>query len=188
MTEEAAGTAFPEVSADGREAEKASDSDSQNEEETTVTVYGPYGSLSLSIPEGWTCEICNVDDERLMAAEYGIQFAPAGEESGYIEAGYHTSFGVCGTGLEEVETTLAGETVQIGYFDKSKTWDFVSFSSSAKGHGRVVALPFYCETWSEREFDEALSILDTLVYNEDELTGGTSAALIKQEEMSKHPQ
>jgi hypothetical protein len=113
-----------------------------------------------------------VDDERLMAAEYGIQFAPAGEESGYIEAGYHTSFGVCGTGLEEVETTLAGETVQIGYFDKSKTWDFVSFSSSAKGHGGVVALPFYCEAWSEQDFDEALTILDTLVYNEDELTGG----------------
>jgi hypothetical protein len=134
-------------------------------EGTTATVQGPYGSVSLTIPYGWSYTICNVDDDNLLSAEYAIQFSPEKEANGYIEVGYHTSFGVCGTGLEEEETTLAGYSARIGYYDGSKVWSFVTFGGAHEG---IVALSIENEEWEQKEQDEVLSILDTLVYRADE--------------------
>jgi hypothetical protein len=85
--------------------------------------------------------------------------------SGYIEVGYHSWFGVCGTGLEEVETTLAGDSALIGSYDGSKVWDYVLFDGANKG---IVAIASENEEWKQTELDEALTILDTLTYCENE--------------------
>jgi hypothetical protein len=131
------------------------------EDGTTVTVDGPKGSVSITLPEGWSYTICNVDDDNLLSADYAIQFSPENEGDGYIEVGYNSSFGVCGTGLEEVETTLAGETANIGYYDGKKVWEFVTFDGANEG---IVAVASQNEKWEQKEIDEALTILDTLVY------------------------
>lgn len=136
--------------------------------ETTATVQGPYGSIGVTIPDGWIYEICDVDNENLLSVEYGIQFSPEEANSGYIEVGYQTSFGVCGTGLEEEETTLAGDQAQIGYYDGSKVWDFVCFRGVNEG---VIAVAIQNEDWPEQDLEEALAILDSLVFRADEQTG-----------------
>jgi hypothetical protein len=135
---------------------------------TVATVQGPYGSVSLTIPEGWSYTICDVADDNLLSAEYAIQFSPEQEAVGYIEVGYHTMFGVCGTGLEEVDTTLAGESARIGYYDGSDEWYFVCFSGTHKG---IVAIACENKDWEQTELDEVLNILDTLVYRADEKSG-----------------
>jgi hypothetical protein len=138
------------------------------EDGTTATVQGPYGSVSLTVPEGWSYTICNVDDDNLLSAEYAIQFSPEKEAGGYIEVGYHSSFGVCGTGLEEVDTTLAGASAQIGYYEGSNVWDYIYFGGANKG---IVALASENEKWEQKDLDEVLTILNTLVYRADEQSG-----------------
>jgi hypothetical protein len=78
-------------------------------------------------------------------------------------------------GLEEVETTLAGEPALIGYFDGSSNWGFVSFGAFGSGHGGLVALSVQNDAWGEQELDESLVILDTLVYNAEEVSGAIEA-------------
>jgi hypothetical protein len=133
-------------------------------------VQGPYGSIGVTIPDGWLYEICDVDNEKLLSTEYGIQFSPEEADSGYIEVGYQPSFGVCGTGLEEEETTLAGDQAQIGYYDGSKVWDFVCFRGVNEG---VIAVAIQNEDWSEQDLEKALTILDSVVFRADEQTGAT---------------
>jgi hypothetical protein len=133
-------------------------------------VQGPYGSIGITIPDGWSYEICDVDNENLLSAKYGIQFSPENADRGYIEVGYQPWFGVCGTGLEEEETTLAGDQAQIGYYDGSKVWDFVCFGGVNEG---IVATATQNEDWSGQELDQALAILDTVVFRAEEQTGAT---------------
>jgi hypothetical protein len=137
-------------------------------EGTTATVQGPYGSVSLTISDGWSYTICNVDDDNLLSADYAIQLSPEKEANGYIEVGYHSWFGVCGTGLEEVETTLAGDSARIGYYDGNKEWDFVTFGGANE---KIVAIPSENDEWEQEERDAVLTILDTLVYRADEQSG-----------------
>jgi hypothetical protein len=163
--------AVPEVSTDVGVPETTQSvlvTETTEAEGTTATVQGPYGSVSLTIPDGWSYTICNVDDDNLLSADYAIQFSPEKEVSGYIEVGYHTMFGVCGTGLEEVETTLAGDSARIGYYDGNKEWGFVTFGGANE---KIVAMPSENDEWEQEERDEVLTILDTLVYRADEQSG-----------------
>jgi hypothetical protein len=137
-------------------------------EGTTATVQGPYGSVSLTIPEGWSYTICNVDDDKLLSADYAIHFSPENEADEYIEVGYYSMFGVCGTGLKEEDTTLAGDSAQIGYYDGSNAWEYIHFEGANKGINAIAADN---KEWEQATLEEALGILDTLVYRADEQTG-----------------
>jgi hypothetical protein len=159
-------TAEPEASTEA--VQSVLSTETTEADGTTATVQGPYGSVSLTIPDGWSYTICNVDDDNLLSAEYAIQFSPEKETGGYIEVGYHSMFGVCGTDREEVETTLAGDSAWISYYDGSKVWDFVTFGGAKK---EIVALASENEEWEQKELDEILTILDTLVYRANEQTG-----------------
>ena len=61
---------------------------------------GPYGRLSLSLPERWCYEEYPMDSEELRGGKYGILFYPEGAGEGFIEVCYAGRFGVCGTGLQ----------------------------------------------------------------------------------------
>jgi hypothetical protein len=135
---------------------------------TTATVQGPYGSISITVPDGWSYLTCNVGDENLLSAEYGIQFFPNRADGGYIEVGYHSAFGVCGTGLEEKEATLAQNPVRIGYYDGRSMWDFVCFQGEYDG---IVALATENEDWDEQEQNETMEILDSVVFCTEEQSG-----------------
>ncbi len=129
---------------------------------------GPYGSLTITIPEGWSYKRCSVEDKKLFSADYGIQFFPKETLKGYIEVGYHSSFGVCGTGLETREKTLAGDRASVGYFDGNKIWDYVSFDGRNKG---IVAMKNEVDGWNASYMEEAIEILDSVIYNPDDLAG-----------------
>ncbi len=61
---------------------------------------------------------------------------------------YHGFLGVCGTGLEEKEDTLAGHPVHYGYYDGNTEWTFIGFDdlkfsiakSGPAGHEDIIDL------------------------------------------------
>lgn len=130
---------------------------------------GPYGEISLSIPDGWSYETYPIDAEQLIVGLYGIHFYPDGVSDGYIELAYVDSFGVCGTGLAEEQTILAGQPADIGTYDNHAYWDFISFRDDYKG---IVALTYYVDNWWETYEEQVLDILDTLSYDPTIKEGG----------------
>lgn len=69
---------------------------------------GPYGKITISLPEGWSFEAYPMDSESLIYGMYGIHFYPEDAKEGYIEITYIKPFGVCGTGLKSENADIAG--------------------------------------------------------------------------------
>lgn len=136
---------------------------------TTATQGGPYGEISLSIPDGWSYEAYPIDTEQLITGLYGIHFYPDGVSDGYIELAYVDSFGVCGTGLAEEQSILAGQPVNIGTYDDHAYWDFISFRDDYKG---IIALTYYVDDWWETYKEQTMDILNTLSYDPTIKEGG----------------
>lgn len=100
----------------------------KNEESgEVISQSGPYGRIWVTLPAGWKYDLCPVDDEKLFMGDYGIHIYPETVTDGFVEIAYAPSFGVCGTGLKEEQMTIAGDTANVGYYDGSKIWSFVSF-------------------------------------------------------------
>lgn len=142
---------------------------SENKEASHAVQGGPYGQLSLSIPEGWDYEACPMDSDNLMSGMYGIHFYPKGATEGYIELAYIDFFGVCGTGLLEEEAVVAGSKVSVGTYDNHEYWDFISFRGEYEG---VVALTYSVDDWWSEYGGQVLEILDTLSFDTKIKEGG----------------
>ena len=56
----------------------------------------------------------------------------------------------------------------IGYYDGSSNWTYVTFSGDKE---KSVALAMDADTWDSSNMEEALSILDSLEFNQEELSG-----------------
>jgi hypothetical protein len=67
-----------------------------------------------------------------------------------------------------VGTTLAGDSAQIGYYDGSNAWEYIHFEGANKGINAIAADN---KEWEQETLEEAIGILDTLVYRADEQTG-----------------
>ena len=78
---------------------------------------GPYGRITVTLPDGWIYEEAPVDSEKMIYGLYGIILKPENVSEGQMELFCTDSFGVCGTGLESKEITLAGNTVSVGTYD-----------------------------------------------------------------------
>ena len=189
-----------EITTDEKEKpdEGATQVDLQETKGTTVTQPGPYGSITLTIPDGWEYHECSAGDDALFGSSYGIQICPVGQK-GCVEIGYSDAFGVCGTGLEEKHETVAGADANIGYYDGSKIWSYVVFRGDNE---KIVAETWDVDAWwnldatnretegkdSEIETelddtkhkeetnlltygDQVMQILDTLQYDASEQTG-----------------
>ena len=139
--------------------------------EDRVTAGGPYGELSVILPQTWTAETAPVDSDKMMYGLYGLILKPEGVSEGQIELFCSDSFGVCGTGLEEEETTLAGVEAHIGTYDSHPHWDFIIFKKDTEQID-IVAQHTDCDSWTDEMWDEAFSILDTLVFDEGKTEGG----------------
>lgn len=132
---------------------------------------GPFGTISITIPDGWKYKVCDVGEAGLyMGGDYGIIFWPedSGENGGHIELAYAQFFGVCGTGLYEENLTLAGDKAYAGYYDGSKIWDFVCFEGVNEG---VVAEAYAMDKWCDERKDEAMEILDSMTFEPDKGEG-----------------
>lgn len=136
---------------------------------TEVVQGGPYGEISISVPEGWKFKTCPMDSDDLTYGMYGIHFYPDGVKEGFIELAYVDSFGVCGTGLEEESITIAGDVANIGTYDYHEYWDFIAFGEKNKG---IVAQTYLVKDWWGEYGDQVLDILETLSFDPDAKEGG----------------
>ncbi|MDE7283472.1 MAG: hypothetical protein K2N85_07820 [Lachnospiraceae bacterium] len=125
---------------------------------------GPYGRISVSLPDGWSYEACPIDSDALINGMYGIHLYPEGKTNGYIELAYVEFFGVCGTGLETEKATIAGDSANVGTYDNHEYWDFISFKGENEG---IVALTYCVDDWWSEYGNQTLDILDTLSYDKD---------------------
>lgn len=147
--------------------EKISSNTEPNED---VIVSGPFGSITLTIPDTWESEICDVDNTSLILTSYGIHLKPTAESEGFVEVGYCDSFGVCGTGLEEKKVTIAGHEANIGYYDGNTNWNFISWFGEDSELRNIVVL---CSAdWGADYLDELIEILDKLQFDDTKQTGG----------------
>lgn len=137
--------------------------------DTLVSQGGPYGELSLSIPDGWRYETCPIDSEQTDYGLYGIRFYPEDTTDGYIAVNYIDRFGVCGTGLEEEKSSIAGHPVNIGTYDNNVYWNFIVFQDDYDG---VVALTYSVDHWWETYSDQVMDILNTLSFDSTTKEGG----------------
>ena len=158
----------------GETDEGATQANTQEVKGTTVTQPGPYGSITLTIPDGWEYRACSAGDDALFGSSYGIQICPKGQK-GCVEVGYSDAFGVCGTGLEEKRETVAGADANIGYYDGSKIWSYVVFRGDNE---KIVAETWDVDTWWNLDAtnlltygDQVMQILDTLQYDASEQMG-----------------
>ena len=165
-----------EITTDEKEKpdEGATQVDLQETKGTTVTQPGPYGSITLTIPDGWEYHECFAGDDALFGSSYGIQICPVGQK-GCVEIGYSDAFGVCGTGLEEKHETVAGADANIGYYDGSKIWSYVVFRGDNE---KIVAETWDVDAWWNLDAtnlltygDQVMQILDTLQYDASTQTG-----------------
>lgn len=165
-----------EITTDEKERpdEGATQVDLQESKGTTVTQPGPYGSITLTIPDGWKYHECSAGDDALFGSSYGIQICPVGQK-GCVEIGYCDAFGVCGTGLEEKHETVAGADANIGYYDGSKIWSYVVFRGDNE---KIVAETWDVDAWWNLDAtnlltygDQVMQILDTLQYDASTQTG-----------------
>lgn len=136
---------------------------------TDIVQGGPYGEISLSLPDGWKFETCRIDSGDLQNGLYGIRFYPEDVAEGYVELVYTDSFGVCGTGLETEETIIAGMPASIGTYDNHEYWDFITFQEDCEG---IVALTYSAAGWWGEYSDRILDILDTLSFDRNVKEGG----------------
>lgn len=141
---------------------------SETEGGDIVKQTGPYGSISITVPEGWSYQLCSVGDERVVGAEYGIHLYPEDAKEGFVELGHFSNFGVCGTGLTTEERFLAGDSATLGYYDGSEIWAYITFSGKNEG---LCVLANCVEGWQETHLDQAMKILDSMKYDPKEQEG-----------------
>ncbi|MEE1030990.1 MAG: hypothetical protein U0L12_02490 [Ruminococcus sp.] len=124
-----------------------------------VVYYCPEGQMRIRLPEDWEYMKTEYSSE---SYHFGISFWPKGEKEGKLSLYCYTSgFGVCGTGLEEKEITVAGMNAVQGTYDNHKVWDFISFRDSYENYA---ILNDGADAWWDSYRDEAMEILETIEF------------------------
>ena len=151
--------------------DKPEKDEAANEDEIVgeVSVVGPYGQIAVTLPDNWSGETVPVDADKLMYGLYGLIVKPDGASEGQIEISVMDSFGVCGTGLYQENWNLAGRKVSVGTYDDHEYWDYIVFSDEKP---QIVAQHTDCDSWTEKMWDEAYELLDSLQYNDKNAEGG----------------
>lgn len=129
---------------------------------------GPYGQISLTLPEGWQAKSMPMAEGTDFMGLYGLRLQKPVTPNSYIDVGYHQSFGVCGTGLEQKALMLAGAEGWAGYYDGHDNWDFITLGGDLEG---LVAIS-QIQDEDRKEYTDSLSILDSLQFNPAIKSGG----------------
>jgi hypothetical protein len=130
--------------------------------EKRASVIGPYGEISIAVPDNWDAEAAPVDSEKLTYGLYGLILRPADVADGQIELFCTNDFSVCGTGLSTEETILASVTAHVGTYDDHAHWDYIVFGDTDP---QIVARHTDCDSWSDEMWNEAELILDTMDFD-----------------------
>ena len=151
---------------DGTSAGNGSSEQQKDKDEQTwerVESSKNFRRISLAIPTGWEYAISKGGEG--LSEEFGISFWPEGEKESAIDVGYHSAWGVCGTGLKETKITLGDYSAVQGTYDNKKVWNFIYFHvEDTKGY--YVALSAGAESWWDEYGTKAMEILATIKITE----------------------
>lgn len=175
-----------EVSADSEnalpeDADAPAETDAPASEPDANRVYavGPYGRISVELPEDWEAEVYAAGSEWSSPGLYGMHLHPESEETGYIDLNYTQAFGVCGTGLSQETVTLAGEEASVGTYDDHEMWNFISFRGALE---HITVQSVMAEEWPEADREAVMTILDTVQFEPD-VAEGAAAYFVSDSEI-----
>ena len=127
---------------------------------TEVSLKGPYGTLTLQLPEEWNYEIQTEEQDTV----YGISFYRGEDKENEVLVKYEKDYPgeTCGTGLEEKKIRLAGEKALEESRDgfASGIWEEIVFLGE-KSDIHIINLCGESAWWKENE-KQVMQILDTL--------------------------
>lgn len=129
----AADPAEPSAVSSSTVPETGGDSEPALESVTMTTKTTPAIEIIFSVPDGWTYELVQTDDEPVSTMSALLRPADADPEDGSIVIEYCSGFGVCGTGLEEKEIDFNGHKASQGFYDGSEQWSFILLEDELQG-------------------------------------------------------
>ncbi len=126
-----------------------------------------HANMTLSLPDGWACEIVEYAEN---ADSFGIHFWPEGVGAGKLRLEYYPrAFGVCGTGLTQVEVELDnGLQGLLGTYDERPIWDFLTFRGLPGPFSYVVCTENVESWWADYE-QEVMDILNRMTLAQGQL-------------------
>ena len=133
------------------------------------SVAGPYGQLSIEVPDDWECRICPMDNDEMSYGYYGFTLHPLGVNDGIVAIFCAGSFGVCGTNLKQEETRIAGKPAWIGTYDGQKRWDLIVIGEKEP---KIVATEGGCDSWTDAQWDMVRTIVDSAELDPSVAEGG----------------
>lgn len=133
------------------------------------SVAGPYGELSIEVPENWECKVCPLDNDEMSYGYYGFTVHPKDKKDGIIAIFCATRFGVCGTELKQEETRIAGKPARIGTYDDHKRWDFIVIGDEDP---QIVATGGACDSWTDDQWDMVRTIVNSVELDPSVRAGG----------------
>lgn len=129
---------------------------------------GPYGEISVTVPEGWEARCVPMALGDSIDGLYGIKLWKSAAPDSCIALAYHVFFGVCGTGLTQQELQMAGAAASVGTYSECRGWSFVRFGGENDG---LVAV-----SWIREEdlpvYADAFSVLNTVRLDPGKAEGG----------------
>ena len=136
--------------------------------ETEQSVAGPYGELSIAVPDDFECKVCPLDSDEMSYGYYGFTIHPKDVKDGIIAIFCATRFGVCGTELKQEETEIAGKPSRIGTYDGHERWDFIVIGDEDP---QIVATGGACDSWTDDQWETARTIIDSIKFDPSVTTG-----------------
>lgn len=146
----------------GSEAEGYAKQDQQAWEKVVIAPpEGAYCNISLCLPKGWKWSCSQSEDVPVSCIDLGIYPEAEGDAAGCIDVKYAEGFGLCGTGLESVETTFNGHAASKGTYDGHPYWDFIMLRDDYKD---CSIWNYAGDTWYDKYKEELEAILATVEF------------------------
>ncbi len=142
--------------------------ESEPHTENIQRVAGPYGELSIVVPDDFECKVCPLDNDEMSYGYYGFTIHPKDVNEGIVAIFCATNFGVCGTELKQEDAKIAGKPARIGTYDGHKRWDFIVIGDEDP---QIVATGGACDSWTDDQWNTAQTIMDSIKFDPSATTG-----------------
>ncbi|MCR5591685.1 MAG: hypothetical protein K6F73_09160 [Lachnospiraceae bacterium] len=129
----------------------------EEEAEGRMIADGPYGRLSIKVPEKWECTAYPMDNDLMTYGEYGFVLHPEDANEGDLEIICDNDFAVCGTNLDTEETVIAGRHAHIGTYNNSTYWDFITIGEEGP---QIIAMHTICDSWTDEMWNAAMAVIE----------------------------
>lgn len=114
------------------------------------------GSICLDLPEE---AVYTIEEYTDSDSEFGICFCLDEKMDGEVFVGYQNPFAVCGTELEETETTVNGMPARMGVYDRAPYWSFLVLTGEYTDY---VIRADGAKSWWDSYGEQVMQVLETL--------------------------